>query len=176
MRSGSRIRRPYLFRTAMNVFRNRYQRSVLALRKTLNIAPSNDAFANVDDRDLLVRSLRELAGSARRRAPDRLRRRLSSEEAGKMFAMRASTVQHHADTWREKRQCVDSLISPRSLHAEADGNRTRLRALARTPVSKFEETRPATSGAVLGHAFAQVTPRRRSHSVRGWPAPSCRKC
>jgi len=146
MRSGSRIRRPYLFRTAMNVFRNRYQRSVLALRKTLNIAPSNDAFANVDDRDLLVRSLRELAGSARRRAPDRLRRRLSSEEAGKMFAMRASTVQHHADTWREKRQCVDSLISPRSLQAEADGNRTRRRAFARPPILKACPTLVTPSG------------------------------
>ena len=48
----------YLFRTAINVFRDRYRRSVLGLRKTLSIAPSDDAFANVDDRDLLVRSLR----------------------------------------------------------------------------------------------------------------------
>src|SRR3954452_19868598 len=40
----------YLFRTAMNVFRNRYRRSVLGLRKTLSIVPSEDAFQNVDDR------------------------------------------------------------------------------------------------------------------------------
>src|SRR3990170_7331600 len=37
----------YLFRTAMNVFRNRYRRSALGLRKTLGITPSEDAFANV---------------------------------------------------------------------------------------------------------------------------------
>jgi DNA-directed RNA polymerase specialized sigma24 family protein len=32
----------YLFRTAMNVFRNRYRRTTLSLRKTLAIAPSDD--------------------------------------------------------------------------------------------------------------------------------------
>jgi len=55
----------YLFRTAMNVFRSRYRRSVLGLRRTLNITPSEDAFENVDDRDLLVRSLRALTPDQR---------------------------------------------------------------------------------------------------------------
>ena len=52
----SRIDDPsaYLFRTAMNVFRNRYRRSALGLRRTLSITLSDDAFANVDDRDLDV--------------------------------------------------------------------------------------------------------------------------
>ena len=81
----------YLFRTAMNVFRNRYRRSVLGLRKTLSIASSDDAFANVDDRDLLVRSLRELTPiSALVLLTGYVG--LSSEEAGKMLGMRASTV------------------------------------------------------------------------------------
>jgi DNA-directed RNA polymerase specialized sigma24 family protein len=46
----------YLFRTAMNVFRKRYRRSVLGLRRTLSIDRSDDAFSNVDDRDLIVRT------------------------------------------------------------------------------------------------------------------------
>src|SRR5215216_5173065 len=33
----------YLFRTAMNVFRNRYRRARLALKKTASLAPSVDA-------------------------------------------------------------------------------------------------------------------------------------
>ena len=82
----------YLFRTAMNVFRDRYRRSVLGLRKTLSIAPSDDAFANVDDRDLLVRSLRELTPDQRAAVLLTGHVGLSSEEAGKMLGMRASTV------------------------------------------------------------------------------------
>ena len=82
----------YLFRTAMNVFRNRYRRSALGMRRTLSITPSDDAFASVDDRDLVVRSLRELTPD--QRAALLLTRYvgLSSEEAGKMLSMRASTV------------------------------------------------------------------------------------
>ncbi len=82
----------YLFRTAMNVFRNRYRRSVLGLRKTLSIASSEDAFANVDDRDLLVRSLSELTPDQRAAVLLTGYVGLSSEEAGKMLGMRASTV------------------------------------------------------------------------------------
>jgi RNA polymerase sigma factor (sigma-70 family) len=82
----------YLFRTAMNVFRNRYRRSVLGLRKTLSIAPSDDAFANVDDRDLIVRSLRELTPDQRAAVLLTGYVGLSSEEAGRMLGMRANTV------------------------------------------------------------------------------------
>ena len=82
----------YLFRTAMNVFRNRYRRSKLGLRKTLGITPNDDAFANVDDRDLLVRSLRELSPDQRAAVLLTGYVGLSSEEAGEMLGMRASTV------------------------------------------------------------------------------------
>ena len=82
----------YLFRTAMNLFRNRYRRSALGLRKTLGITPSEDAFANVDDRDLLVRSLRELTPDQRAAVLLTGYVGLSSEEAGKLLGMRASTV------------------------------------------------------------------------------------
>jgi RNA polymerase sigma-70 factor (ECF subfamily) len=82
----------YLFRTAMNVFRNRYRRSVLGLRRTLSITPSDDAFVNVDDRDLIVRSLRELTPDQRAAVLLTDYVGLSSEEAGRMLGKRASTV------------------------------------------------------------------------------------
>ena len=82
----------YLFRTAMNVFRNRYRRSMLGLRKTLSIVPSDDAFTNVDDRDLLVRALRELTPDQRAAVLLTGYVGFSSEEAGQMLGMRASTV------------------------------------------------------------------------------------
>jgi len=82
----------YLFRTAMNVFRNRYRRSVLGLRKTLSIAPSEDAFANVEDRDLVVRELRELTPDQRAALLLTGYVGLSSEDAGQMLGMRPSTI------------------------------------------------------------------------------------
>ena len=82
----------YLFRTAMNVFRNRYRRSTLGMRRTLSITPSDDAFANVDDRDLVVRSLRELTPDQRAALLLTGYVGLSSEEAGKMLSMSAGTV------------------------------------------------------------------------------------
>ncbi|MGH2629802.1 MAG: RNA polymerase sigma factor [Actinomycetota bacterium] len=49
---------PYLFRTAMNVFRNRYRRAALALRKTISVAPTEDIAIddgpdNLSHKDLL---------------------------------------------------------------------------------------------------------------------------
>lgn len=82
----------YLFRTAMNVFRNRYRRTLLSLRKSLAIAPSDDAFATVDDRDLVVRALRDLTGDQRAALVLMGYVGLTSEEAGQMLGIRASTV------------------------------------------------------------------------------------
>jgi RNA polymerase sigma-70 factor (ECF subfamily) len=64
----------YLFRTAMNVFRNRYRRAALALRNAISVAPTEDALATVEDRDLTG-----YVG-------------LTSEEAGQVLGMRAGTV------------------------------------------------------------------------------------
>ena len=82
----------YLFRTAMNVFRNRYRRTTLSLRKTLAIAPSDDAFATVDDRDLVVRTLRDLTADQRAAVLLMGYVGLTSVEAGQMLRMRSSTV------------------------------------------------------------------------------------
>jgi RNA polymerase sigma-70 factor (ECF subfamily) len=82
----------YLFRTAMNVFRNRYRRTALGLRKTLATAPSDDAFATVDDRDLVVRTLRDLTADQRAVVLLTGYVGVTSEEAGQMLGMRPSTV------------------------------------------------------------------------------------
>ena len=82
----------YLFRTAMNVFRNRYRRTAHSLRKTLAIAPSDDAFETVDDRDLVVRTLRDLTADQRAAVLLTGYVGLTSEEAGQMLGMRPSTV------------------------------------------------------------------------------------
>jgi RNA polymerase sigma-70 factor, ECF subfamily len=82
----------YLFRTAMNMFRNRYRRTALSLRKTLAIAPSNDAFATVDDRDMVVRTLRDLTADQRAAVLLMGYVGLTSVEAGQMLGMRSSTV------------------------------------------------------------------------------------
>jgi RNA polymerase sigma-70 factor, ECF subfamily len=82
----------YLFRTAMNVFRNRYRRAALALRKTINIAPTEDALATVEDRDVVVRALRGLTPDQRAAVVLTGYVGLSSEEAGEVLGMRAGTV------------------------------------------------------------------------------------
>src|SRR4029077_7153205 len=41
----------YLYRTAMNLFRKRYRRAVLAIRRSVGLTPSRDEFAEAEDRD-----------------------------------------------------------------------------------------------------------------------------
>ena len=82
----------YLFRTAMNVFRNRYRRAALAVRKTISLAPTEDALATVEDRDSVVRALRALTPDQRAAVVLMGYVGLTSEEAGKLLGMRAGTV------------------------------------------------------------------------------------
>jgi RNA polymerase sigma-70 factor (ECF subfamily) len=82
----------YLFRTAMNVFRNRYRRAALAMRRTVNLAPTEDALRTVEDRDIVVRALRDLAPNQRAAVVLTGYVGLTSEEAGRALGMRASTV------------------------------------------------------------------------------------
>lgn len=86
----------YLYRTAMNAFRSRYRRSLLAAKRTIGIARADDAMAAVDERDAAVRALAIL--SPRQRAAVVLMDLLgfSSDEAARMLGIRASTVRMHA--------------------------------------------------------------------------------
>jgi RNA polymerase sigma-70 factor (ECF subfamily) len=82
----------YLFRTAMNVFRNRYRRSALAVRRTVRFAPTEDALATVEDRDVIVRALRDLTPNQRAAVVLTGYVGLPSEEAGRALGMKGSTV------------------------------------------------------------------------------------
>ena len=53
--------RGYLYRTAMNVFRSRYRRAMLALKRSTGAAPNDDLFAEVEARDATVRALATLS-------------------------------------------------------------------------------------------------------------------
>jgi len=82
----------YLYRTAMNLFRKRYRRAVLAIRRSIGLAPSRDDFADADDRETVRRVLSTLP--KRQRAALVLTEMLgfSPEEAGRALGVQASTV------------------------------------------------------------------------------------
>jgi RNA polymerase sigma-70 factor (ECF subfamily) len=83
----------YPFRAAMNVFRNRYRRAALAVRRTFALAPPPaDDLAAVEARHEVVRLLREL--NPRERAAIVLTAILDlrAEDAGRMLGVKASTV------------------------------------------------------------------------------------
>ena len=82
----------FLFRTAMNVFRNRARRAALAVRKLADAELRVDDLATVEDRDELVRMLRAL--TERQRSALVLMDYLGyrSDEAAAILGIRASTV------------------------------------------------------------------------------------
>jgi RNA polymerase sigma-70 factor, ECF subfamily len=47
----------YLYRTALNLYRNRVRRAALALRRLVRAAPPVDPTEAIDDRDVVVRAL-----------------------------------------------------------------------------------------------------------------------
>ena len=82
----------YLYRTAMNVFRRRYQRAMMAARRALGARPAVDEFAIADDRHVVRKALAQL--SPRQRAALVLTEMLgfSAKEAARALGVRASTV------------------------------------------------------------------------------------
>jgi RNA polymerase sigma factor (sigma-70 family) len=82
----------YLYRTALNRFRNEYRRTTMALRRAVGLAPAPDVFEAVDDHDLAVQTLGRLP--ARQRAALVLTEGLgfSGEETGAILGVKASTV------------------------------------------------------------------------------------
>ena len=86
----------YLYRTAMNAFRTSYGRALLAAKRTMRVLPADDAIAEIDERDAVVRALARL--SPRQRAAVVLTDMLGfgSEEAARMLGIRASTLRMHA--------------------------------------------------------------------------------
>ena len=82
----------YLYRTAMNLWRNRLRSAAHAARRAMSRQEARDPFSDADDRDQVIRALRAL--TPRQRAALALvdLMEFTSEEAGQMLGIRASTV------------------------------------------------------------------------------------
>lgn len=83
----------YLFRVSMNVFRRRYRRASLAVRRVLNLAPrASDDLAAVETHDEVVRLLAGLDPQQRAAVVLTAVMEYSAEEAGRILGLRASSV------------------------------------------------------------------------------------
>ncbi len=83
----------YLFRVSMNVFRGRYRRASLAVRRVLFLAPrATDDLAAVETHDELVRLLGGLDRQARAAVVLTAVMEYSAEDAGRILGIRASSV------------------------------------------------------------------------------------
>jgi RNA polymerase sigma-70 factor (ECF subfamily) len=101
----------YLFRTAMNVFRSRYRRAMLALRRELSLAPeATDDLGAVETHDAVVRLLKGL--EPKQRAAVLLTSILdySAEETGRMLGIRASSVR--SLTTRARARMKHEVVEP----------------------------------------------------------------
>jgi RNA polymerase sigma-70 factor (ECF subfamily) len=101
----------YVFRVAMNVFRNRYRRTSLAVRRAFFLAPAaTDDLAAVETHDEVIRLLRGL--DPKQRAAVLLTSILdySAEEAGRMLGLRASSVR--SLTTRARARMKHEVVDP----------------------------------------------------------------
>jgi RNA polymerase sigma factor (sigma-70 family) len=86
----------YLFVTALNVFRKRLRRAGIALRRSIGIAPSQDAFGATEDRAVVLGALAQLPLDQRAALVVTALLGYSSEEAGRMLGVQPSTIRARA--------------------------------------------------------------------------------
>jgi RNA polymerase sigma-70 factor (ECF subfamily) len=91
----------YLYRTAMNLFRKRYRRALLAIRRSVGMAPASDDFADADDRQTVRRVLATLPPRQRAALVLTEMLGLTAEEAGDALGVKASTVRSLSRQGRE---------------------------------------------------------------------------
>ena len=102
----------YLYRTAMNLFRKRYRRTMLAVRRTVGLAPSTDDFSDADDRHVVRHVLAGLP--PRQRAALVLTELLgfTSKEAGDALGVTDATIRsltrHGRDAFRQVMEVEDA--------------------------------------------------------------------
>jgi RNA polymerase sigma factor (sigma-70 family) len=82
----------FLYRTAMNLFRKRLRRAAVAVRKAVHLLPRGDELADVEMRDEAVRLLERLTPRERAAIVVTAYLGYSSEEAGELLGIRATTV------------------------------------------------------------------------------------
>jgi RNA polymerase sigma factor (sigma-70 family) len=90
----------YLYRTAMNAYRSRYRRALLALRKPFVPRESRDALLLVEERDTLLRSLGRLTSSQRAAVVLLDLLEFSSEEAARILSSSPGAVRTQASRAR----------------------------------------------------------------------------
>jgi RNA polymerase sigma factor (sigma-70 family) len=90
----------YLFVTALNVLRKRIRRAGIALRRSIGMAPSQDAFGAVEDRAVVLGALAKLPLDQRAALVVTALLGYSSEEAGQMLGIQPSTVRARATRGR----------------------------------------------------------------------------
>ena len=90
----------YLFVTALNVFRKRLRRAGFALRRSIGMAPTQDAFGAVEDRAVVLGALAQLPPDQRAALVVTALLGYSSEEAGQMLGIQPSTVRARATRGR----------------------------------------------------------------------------
>jgi RNA polymerase sigma-70 factor (ECF subfamily) len=90
----SRLEDPqaYLYRTALNLYRNRRRRAVLALRRLVRAVPPADPTDAIDERDAIVRALGRLTPRQRSALVLTDLVEMTSEEAARALGVRPSTV------------------------------------------------------------------------------------
>ncbi len=102
----------YLYRTAMNLFRKRYRRAMLAVRRTVGLTPSTDDFSDADDRQVVRHVLATLP--PRQRAALVLTEMLgfTSKEAGDALGVTDATIRsltrHGRDAFRTVMEVDDA--------------------------------------------------------------------
>ena len=82
----------FLYRTAMNLFRKRLRRAAVAVRKAVHLLPRGDELAGVEIRDEAARLLARLTPRERAAIVVTAYLGYSSEEAGELLGIRATTV------------------------------------------------------------------------------------
>jgi RNA polymerase sigma-70 factor, ECF subfamily len=82
----------FLFRTAMNVFRNRLRQARLGFRREMGGPDPRDEFAQILDRDLVERALRPLTPRERAAVVLTCYVGFNSQEAGRALGIRSGTV------------------------------------------------------------------------------------
>jgi RNA polymerase sigma factor (sigma-70 family) len=101
----------FLYRVAMNEFRSRYRSTARALKRKVSPTRSDDAFATVEDRDVVIRALRTLIPQQRAAVVLTSLLDYSSEEAGRLLGMKAATVR--ALTTRARASIRQTMEDPR---------------------------------------------------------------
>jgi RNA polymerase sigma-70 factor, ECF subfamily len=82
----------YLYRTAMNLHRKHLRRAAVALRHAIRLRPPRDHLDDVESRDVVLRTLETLTPRQRRSLVRTDLLDYSSEDAGRLMGVKATTV------------------------------------------------------------------------------------